>query len=354
MTRFLTISILLAGAWSAGQVPGALAEDYFAGEPPLASSPAVAADVVADGTVWLDGPAPVSGEMDTEEMTFEEACSGSDKLFGFIAPSDHCFDSFISPQSNPLFFEDPRTLTEVRFHFVHHKIPLNQPVLQGGEARFYAMQARIALTERLSIIATKDGYIDLNANNPAIGSPNGWADIAAGLKYNLIRDPECQRLLSGGFTYEIDLGTHRVFQGRGDGEFHFFLTGGQQIGSCAHWVSGSGFRIPTDSADRSQMWYWSNHFDYEFRPGWYAVYEVNWFHWMKSGAGALGTSGFEGGDLFNLGSTGVAGNDIVTMSLGGRYKPKQNVELGVAYEAPVTERRDLLEHRIYIDAILRF
>ena len=28
--------------------------------------------------------------------------------------SDHCFDSFISPVTNPFLFEDPRSLTEVR------------------------------------------------------------------------------------------------------------------------------------------------------------------------------------------------------------------------------------------------
>lgn len=36
------------------------------------------------------------------------------RLLGLIAPSDHCFDDFISPMTNPVFFEDPRTLTEAR------------------------------------------------------------------------------------------------------------------------------------------------------------------------------------------------------------------------------------------------
>lgn len=348
MSLFRLSIVLLSIMWVACR-PGAVSgDDDFGAD----ASPRPAPTVESHDTAGL-------GEVHLSNNDGYDACDciqcdRIQRLFGIIAPSDHCFDRFISPQSNPLFFEDPRTLTEVRFHFAHQDIPENQPVLQGGEARFYAMQARAALTERLSLIATKDGYIDLNSNNPAIGNPDGWADIAAGLKYNLLRNPSSQTLLSAGLTYEIDLGAHKVFQGRGDGEFHFFLSGGQQLGEAAHWVSGTGFRIPTDSSDRSQMWYWSNHFDYEFRPGWYAVYEVNWFHWMKSGAGDLGTDGFEGGDLFNLGSTGVAGNDIVTMALGAHYKPAANVELGVAYELPATARRDLLEDRIYVDAILRF
>ena len=47
----------------------------------------------------------------------------------------------------------------------------------------------------------------------------------------------------------------------------------------------------------------------------------------------------EGGDLFNFGSVGVAGNDIVTGALGLRFKQTDSLELGVAWEAPLTERR---------------
>jgi hypothetical protein len=159
-------------------------------------------------------------------------------------------------------------------------------------------------------------------------------------------------IISVGTTYEIDLGEHQVFQGRGDGEFHFFLTGGQEILDNVHFLSGSGFRIPTDHTARSQMWYWSNHLDYEFRPGWYAVTELNWFHWMRSGE-ALAAN-FEGGDLFNLGSTDVAGNDIVTAAVGGRWKPSPRVEIGCAWEFPLTEREDLLDDRLYTDLIVRY
>lgn len=285
-------------------------------------------------------------------------CSCSDgcepyRLLGCIAPSDHCFDRFISPQSNPLFFEDPRTLTEARFHYVHHQIPTNNPILQGGDVNFFALQLRAALSERLSIIAAKDGYIDLSPDNPALGDREGWADVALGLKYNLIRDVELQRIVSAGLTYELDVGAHRVFQGAGSGEFHLFLTGGQEIAEGTHWISASGFRLPSDTVDRSQMWYWSNHWDREFFPGIYGVFEVNWFHWMGSGENGL-TNGFEGGDLFNLGSTGVAGNDIVTGAVGTRWKPYDDVETGVAYEFPLTERKDLLEDRWYFDLILRY
>ena len=80
--------------------------------------------------------------------------------------------------------------------------------------------------------------------------------------------------------------------------------------------------------------------------------EFNWYHWLESGAN--GIPGVEGGDLFNFGSTGVAGNNIVTGAFGLKYKPSGHTELGVAWELPLTERRDVLENRITFDWILRY
>lgn len=275
-----------------------------------------------------------------------------DRLLGVIRRSDYCFNDFISPISNPLFFEDPRQLSEVRMIYAHHIIPDDVPVLQGGDANYYAMQIRARLTDRLSLVANKDGYIELDT--PGTGHTEGWADVAAGLKYTVFRNPQRKFLLSAGAIYEIDMGRHEVFQGRGDGEFNFFVSGAKQFGCRTHWISGAGFRIPTNHTDRSQMWYWSNHFDYQFTNMLYGLVQFNWFHWLRSGDGDLGTNGFEGLDLINLGSTGVSGNDIVTCALGGKLKPYRNVEAGLGWEFPITERRDILEDRFYADLILRY
>lgn len=278
---------------------------------------------------------------------------GSDRLFGLFAPSDTCFSNWVSPISNPLFFEDPRTLTEVRLIYAHQTINSSNPVFQGGQANYVAAQIRAALTERLSIVANKDGYLWIDGNNDSlVPDQNGWADVTAGLKYNLIRDPEQQLLLSAGAIFEMDVGSHKVFQGRGDGEFHLFTSGGMAVTDRMHILSGTGFRLPTDTDARSQMWYWSNHIDYEVVETWYAVAELNWFHWMQSGE-ALGVD-FEGGDLMNLGATDVAGNDIVTMAFGGKKRFGKMNEIGVGYEIPLTERKDLLQSRLYADLIIRY
>jgi len=265
--------------------------------------------------------------------------------YGVIKPSDHAFDDFISPMSNPVFFEDPRNLTEVRFIFINHNLPR---ALGGNSVQVYAAQFRVALTERLSLIATKDGLI--YTQSPVLDS--GFADVAAGLKYNFYRDPEAGRLLSAGITYEIPMGTERSLQGNGDGEFNFFLTGGTRFGNRSHWLSAVGFRQPIDRGAENAVWYWSNHYDYRLRnlPV-YLFGELNWWHWASSGdMGALP----EGGDLFNLGGSGLTGNNIVSRAVGIKYKPRQNVEAGFAYEFPLTRRKGLLDDRWTADLIFRF
>lgn len=280
-------------------------------------------------------------------------CGPAVGLFNGTLRGDHAFDRFISPQSNVLFFEDPRTVTEARLHYVSQDIPTQQALFQGGNVQYWALQLRVALTERLSFIATKDGYIDLHVNNPALPDTNGWADIVAGLKYNVVRNPETQTIVSLGAVFEADAGDHDVFQGEGAGETHLFVSAGQEILGRGHWLSGSGFRIPFDRVDGSQMWYWSNQWDYEVIDTVYLTYSVNWFHWLASGRRLPGVN-FEGGDLINLGAGDVAGNDIVTMAWGTRWKPCGNFETGAAIEIPVTDRRDLLSDRLYVDAILRY
>ncbi len=275
------------------------------------------------------------------------------RLFGLFAQSDYCFSNFVSPLTNPLFFEDPRTLTETRTIYAHQWIPGSNPVFGGGTAQYLAMQMRAALTTRLSLIATKDGYFWINPGTPGAQQIDGWANLALGLKYNLIRDVENQRIWSAGFTYQPPTGTTRVFQGLAGGEFHAFLTGGRQILDRGHFVTGTGYRFAA-TPDLTDMIYWSNHWDYEFLPTLYGLFEINWFHWTRSGS-RLAVD-FEGNDLLNLGATNVAGNNIVTMGVGARKRFGQVLkhELGAGYEIPLTARRDLLNNRLYLDVLLRF
>ena len=50
--------------------------------------------------------------------TIASACLG-------MLPSDHCFDSFVSPLSNPFFFEDPAVVDRSPRHFHRNGLPNN-------------------------------------------------------------------------------------------------------------------------------------------------------------------------------------------------------------------------------------
>ncbi len=271
---------------------------------------------------------------------------GNGLVFGtIIKPSDPCFSDFISPMTNPVYFEDPRALTEARFIYLNHRVPDGAG---GGKVQLYALQLRARLAENISLIATKDGYI--TSSNPLID--DGWADLSAGVKVNLVRNNQRGRLLSAGVMYEFANGSTRSLQGNGTGEFNLFLSGGSRIGQWGHWLTSAGWRLPNDPGDQSTSLYWSNHVDVQVTKRIYLLSEINWFHWTQSGDN--GIPGVEGLDLFNFGSTDVTGNDIVTGALGAKFKRTAHSEIGVAYEVPLTERRDIIEDRITFDWIVRY
>lgn len=272
---------------------------------------------------------------------------GSGGLLGLdiVQKSDACFNDFISPITNPTYFEDPRNLSELRFIYAHHNVPA---AALGGDINVFAMQFRARLTERLSLIATKDGY--MTSSNPLL--TDGWMGVNAGLKYNWYSDAMTGVLYSSGVTFEIPMGSTGNFQKYGNGQFHFFTTHGRRIGRSMHWLSAVGARIPADDNLQNRMIYWSNHLDYRVAQNFWALTELNWYNWASSGAGPL--NGIEGGDLFSLGSSNVTGNDIVTQAAGFKYKRKSNRELGFAYEYPLTQRTDVIKDRVTVDYILRY
>jgi hypothetical protein len=282
-----------------------------------------------------------------EEMYVEPAGScGGGCLGGWFPRSDACFSDFISPITNPVFFEDPRTLTEARFVFIHQTM---DGEAAGDDFQLYALQVRAALTDSLSVIATKSGFLTSSESGP----DDGWVDLAAGLKLNIAKD-YCKRgVVSVGAVYELPSGMARTSQGNGDGEFNVFLTGGVAKGCNAHWITTTGFRLPVDTVEESQVWYWSNHLDHRILGNFYAVAEFNWYHWLQSGQNP-NVDNFEGWDLINLGANSVGGNDMATAAVGLKYNANGQMEIGAAWETPVTDRKDVMNNRITADVILRY
>lgn len=271
-----------------------------------------------------------------------ESCGGG-WLSGLTLKSDRCFDGFIEPVSNPVFFEDPRSRTRLRFLFINQQIPNGSPI-GGGDFQVYAAQATIALSDRLSIIAQKDGFITLQADGLPHG--DGWGDLGTGLKYVLIRDPQQQFLLSAGFMFEWSNGSSEVFQGNGDGVWNFFLTTGKAFGECDqnHFIGTFGWHAPQDPSAESESIFYSLHLDRHVGKGFYGLLELNGIQYVNDGD-RLPLS-VEGGDLINLGSTDVSGNTFVSLAVGATQKINENLQVGGAWEFPITGRQDLMDNRV--------
>lgn len=284
-----------------------------------------------------------------------------------------CADGFAQarrPISNPTLFDLALPTTNIHPIFMYQGLPDrvttagggSLPV--GGDFEVYALQFEYALNERLSIVATKDGYVDLNPDR-TLSSETGFANIAAGLKYAFILDPATGTALSGTASFEFPTGNSDVFQGEGDGAVNLILSGLKLIDKW-QFAGGLGVEIPFSDEQATNGWL-SAHASYEICQYFIPLVEVNWFHVIDEGdgvgnfpkqvGGAVPAAvNFEGSDLLNLGATNAGDNrDLVTAAFGFRSRLTDSIDIGAAYELPLTDdESSLMEERVTVDLIWKF
>ncbi|MES2439258.1 MAG: transporter [Verrucomicrobiota bacterium] len=273
------------------------------------------------------------------------------------------------PISNPTLFDLALPTTNVHPLFIYHSLPDsiqtrlgNLPL--GGDVELYALQFEIAINDRLSIVATKDGYVEVNPDSTA-SSESGFADLGAGLKYAFILDPVSQTALSGTLTFELPTGNSDVFQGEGRGAANLIVSGLKLVDDW-QFAAGAGARIPFSDEQSTEGWL-SAHASYEISRYFIPLVEMNWFHVIESGNGTGNYPSqvggaipavveFEGGDLFNLGAANSHANrDLVTAAFGFRSRICNAVDAGMAYEIPLTnDETSLMENRVTVDLVWRF
>lgn len=264
-------------------------------------------------------------------------------VVGAAAP----LDDMISPLSHAVLFEDPRHSTELRPLYVYHKLD-DQFVTQGGKAQVYALQARFKIDDDLSIIANKDGYIDLDPN--AVVPPDtGFADVSAGVKYSFWTCDDS--IATAGLTYEIPLGDENSLQGQGDGVFNPFVSAGYTVDGW-NFMGHSGFRFAVDSAD-SSFFDANLHVSYNF-DGFYPLVELGAITVID--AGNRPPIADEGQDFFNLGASGSEGETITVMTVGARYRIDKDIDVGAGYQFPLSrdEGNRIIDYRLMVDMIYRF
>ena len=258
-------------------------------------------------------------------------------------------DDMAAPLTHPTSFEDPRPYTEIRPIYIYHKIS-DDFVTGGGAASVYALQLRYAVNDRLAIIATKDGYVDLNADS-VLNDQDGWADISAGVKYAFYRNDNDRQIATVGLRYELPVGDDEVFQGQGDGAINPFFSAATGLGRF-NFMVGAGFRVAMDNED-SSFFDFDAHLDTKI--GWFhPLIELNVYHVMD--AGQRLPIADEGEDFFNFGSSASDGKTLVAAAVGGRFDLADDIVLGLGYQFPLSDGAgsNILDWRFTSDLIFRF
>lgn len=277
------------------------------------------------------------------------AASASSDWPGFLTGLQG-FEKLHEPIGQPLYFESPTIETSLRPIYLRHTFAQGS-VLQGGNVTVYAAQLRIALSERLALIATKDGYSELSTG--LLGNDEGWNDLAAGLKYAAIVDREQDFLLSTGFRYQAENGHRGILMGGVD-EFSPFVSAAKSW-DRVHAIAGVTMRLPTDKGDGNQVLHWDLHIDCDLNPQSdrvvAPVLEFHGVHYLSDGNVALPIGGL---DYTNLGSQ-VSGEFVAWAGIGLRTEIAHKVEVGAVYEFALTDRTDdIMDRRVTVDMIFRW
>lgn len=272
--------------------------------------------------------------------------------------SDHLFDGFISPISNPFLAEDPRSITELRPLFVFQRIPSSQPDFLGGRVNFFGAQARVAFTDRWSLVFHKFGGVSVNGNSDArFDDSTGFAELWLGPKYTFYRGEENGAVAAGGLQFQIPTGPKSVFQDTGSLSLVPYVSYAQnflrdlRLGSF-NGILSTGYSFSTSKA-RSDYYWLTAHLDFDVMNlhRFYPVAEMNWF--LTTTNGNSRALGVEGRDLINFGGQ-AKGTGLLTGAMGGRVKITENAQFGATFEIPFAGKRDVFRNRFTLDFILRY
>lgn len=280
------------------------------------------------------------------------------------------FAHVIRPISSPTLFDLALPRTQIHPIFMYQSLPSSVDTTLGklsldGDFYLYALQIEYAFNDRLSLIAMKDGYIDFNPDS-TLTETEGWANLAAGLKWAFLYQPENALAASLSLQVEAPTGNEDVWQGNGDGAIIPTLSGVKMFDRL-QIADSLGVRIPFDSDAESTSLFGSVHLSYAVTDWFSPVVELNYFRVLDEGDGGTrfnshvggavpAVAKFEGGDLISLGALNADENpDMLTLALGFRLRPTDSIALGFAYELPLTDdESSLMENRITVDCTFTF
>lgn len=346
MIRFKTLEILLVSLSVGWSTVAALGQDSGDGNAPISTWPDrpyslalqdVDAQEAGESEEFVEYE-PYSEE--TTETIVEEEGEPEPLLWKGFLYGDRHFRHKPRPIGSPLYFEDPFINTDLRALYLWHKFP-KKSALRGGDLSIWAVQARIALTDRLQFMASADGYAKLNTG--ILEDDGGWNDLALGLKYALWVDHESDFILSTGLRWRLSNGSSRVLQGNVD-ELNPFVTAYKGWGKWGFMADVAG-RIPMDFNDGNCILSWNAHVDYELFENFYPLLEVHGLHYLSNGDRLPVDVG--GLDYANFGSDDVAGHSAFWATAGIHWNITEHLAWSAGWGFPLQSRsnNDILDQR---------
>lgn len=205
----------------------------------------------------------------------------------------------------------------------------------------------------MGFIASKDGYAEADFDQ-TLDDEQGFANISLGFKYAIINRLADETILTIGAEYEPPTGNLETsnisLQGKGNGLLDLFVTGARATGKWG-FQGSLGFNLAIDDSHDTSQFHYSGHVDYQLTPRLFPLLEVNGFTTIDEARRTPGVN-FEGLDVLNFGATDSG--TVVTAAIGARYHLTNYLIVGAGYEAPLTEREDIIDWRAYVDLVFHF
>ncbi|MDP1663140.1 MAG: hypothetical protein Q8L55_14580 [Phycisphaerales bacterium] len=253
----------------------------------------------------------------------------------------------VAPVTSPYYHENSMVTTDVRVWYVYHKFNSDAIGPASSTASVYAAQVRVALTESLQLVAYKDGYLDMNG---AVET-DGWNDVAAGIKWQFLRDEANQLYAAAGVGYEFRFGESSALQN--DSEVRLWASIDKGFDRL-HTGATLNYRISTSGANddngNCDVLSWHLRADYRVSDLFSPVVEVNGYHIINDSSTGLALNG---ADVLNLGGTGA--DATVSAGLGAEFRLGNSVALRGAYEFALTDNTtDLFGTRLTFSVVYTF
>lgn len=267
-------------------------------------------------------------------------------LFGESGHTPQPEHKVVRPLTAPYFHEDAFVTSDLRAWYVNHQF-YGDTI--RGEVDVYALQVRLALTERLQLVAYNDGYKDFS--DGALAGSNGWNDIAAGLKYAFIQDWENQFHMAAGIGYEFGWGDDEILNDTS--EYRLWLSANKGFDRL-HLGLTANYRIAEDHTANifgaADMITLHAHADYYVNEWFSPVVEINGY--FVTDEGPVGAP-FSGVDAVSVG--GGEDEDTITGALGAELRPfGPELGLRLAYETELSDAVSLFGHRWTFSAVYEF